>query len=457
MKQLLYIALIITFSFPLLGQTEKVKGELTTTDTVNLTIINIFPDSFPRVSVVFKAENYSNHSVWNLSKEQMIVKENSQPCKVISLEQISKNKAINLGIVIDHSESMQFDKHRLYDPYGKPLFTVDKEGYIIPPPHYKTPIQIAKKAVKSFISSFDTQKDYISVIGFSSRPDKILPLTQDTIMINSIIDSMEADSSTALYDAMLVGMDELKKADGIKVLVVLTDGMDNQSSSTYNDVIDKAQKENIPIYFIAIGDADTDILSKIAQETKGYLYFTASEILEYTYNHMSKKIQSFYNLVYESTNFSVNDSVRQIELLFDIDSVHLITSPESAHFPIEVMEYINKKEKEKEYLFYGGIALVSIIAAGSLLLYYQRKKGINVQPTINNLYPNPTNGIINIESETNEGLLQITNLNGQIVKTFDIQNSNNQFDLSDLQDGNYIAFIETNGQRSKGTKLILKR
>lgn len=457
MKQLLYIALIITFSFPLLGQTEKVKGELTTTDTVNLTIINIFPDSFPRVSVVFKAETESKNPTWSLTKEKMIVKENSQPCKVISLEQISKNKAINLGIVIDHSESMLYDRNQLYDTNGVPQFTLDENGFFIPPNDYNAPINFAKQAVKNFIKSFNTQKDYINIVGFSSRPDKILPLTQDTSKINSLIDSMEADYATALYDAMLASIDEVKKGEGIKVLIVLTDGMDNQSIYKWEDVIDKANNENIPIYIIAIGDADTDILSKIADATKGKLYYTTAVVLDNVYDEISKKVQSFYNLVYESSNFSASDSVRKIELSFDIENIYLNTSPEIADFPIEVIEYINKKEKEKEYLFYGGIALVSLIAAGSLLLYYQRKKGINVQPTISNLYPNPTNGIINIESETSQGLLQITNLNGQIVKTFDIPNSNNQFDLSDLQDGNYIAFIETNGQRSKGTKLILKR
>ena len=458
MKKITTLFLATIFSLSVFGQTEKIKGNLSTVDTADLTILNIYPDSFPNVSVVFKAETRKGEPVWNLTKEKMTVKENSQKCDVISLEQISKNKPINLGIVIDHSGSMQVDYSQLYDKKGNPLFSYDANLQPIPPKDYIAPIDNAKSAVKTFVSTFNTQKDFISVVGFSNIVDNRLPLTQDILQINSLVDAMTADFSTALYDAMITSIEEIKKADGVKVLVVLTDGQDNSSISKWNDVVDKANKENIPIYIIGLGDINIDTLTLIANSTKGKFYFTqSSNSLNTVYAEISKQVQAFYNLVYSSTNFSSADSTRQIELSFDIDSIYLVTNAASSNFPKEVVEFIAKKEKEKQYLLYGGMALALLITTGTLFFYFQRRNRNKNQPNIKKLFPNPTDGNINLDYESGTGQLQIMNLSGQVVKTIEINGTQTQFDLTDLQAGNYFAVIQANGQQSNAIKFIMQR
>ena len=458
MKNIISFILSIIISLSVFGQTEKIKGKLTTADTAELTILNIYPDSFPTVSIVFKAEKTNGEPVWNLTKEKMRVKENSQNCDVISLEQISKNKPINLGIVIDHSGSMLIDQSQLYDINGQPLFFYDKNGQLVTPKGYSAPIDNAKSAVKDFISTFNTKKDFISVIGFSNIVDKKLPLTQDVSQINSLVDSMGADFSTALYDAMITSIDEIKKAAGVKVLVVLTDGQDNSSKSKWNDVIDKANKENIPIYIIGLGDANIDTLTLIAKSTKGHFYFTrSSSSLNTVYAEISKQVQAFYNLVYSTTNFSSTDSSRQIELSFDIDSLYLVTNAASSKFPTEVIDFLAKKEKEKRYLLYGGIALAVLVSTGTILFYFliiRRKKNLLI---IKKLFPNPTDGNINLDYVSGAGRLEIINLSGQVVKTIEIKGTEKRFDLTGLQNGNYIAVIQADGQQSNAMQFIILR
>lgn len=456
MKKLITLFLTLFISLSVIGQTEKVKGNLSSIDTADLTILNIYPDSFPNVSVVFKAETRKGEPVWNLTKEKMKVKENSQNCEVISLEQISKNKPINLGIVIDHSGSMMDDIDQLYDKNGVALYSFDANFNPIYPKGYTSPIDNAKTAVKSFVTSFDSKKDYISITGFSNTVDRKLPLTQNIGEINSIVDSMQADFSTALYDAMIASIDEIKISNGVKVLVVLTDGQDNSSKSKWNDVVDKAIKEDIPIYIIGLGNVNKDTLQLITKSTKGKFYFTQSSTsLNTVYAAISKQVQAFYNLVYSSPNFSSADSTRQIELSFDIDSIFLVTNPATINFPSEVLAFIEKKEKQKEYLLYAGIGTAILVASGSILFYYRRKK--KVKPIIKKLFPNPSNGIINLDFFCGGGQLQIVNLSGQVAKTIEINSTESQFDISDLQDGNYIAIIQSNGQQSNAIKFILQR
>ena len=455
---LLYLFFVSSTVF---GQTNKVKGSISTLDTADLTILNIYPDSFPNVSVVFKAETRAGIPVWNLTKEKMRVSENGKNCGIISLEQISKVKPINIGIVIDHSGSMQGDMAQLVDNNGKTLFSYDKYGNLVLPQGYMPPIDDAKSAVKFFVSSFNSEKDFISVIGFSNIVDKKLPLTHDTVAIDAIVDGMKADYSTALYDAMLAGLDEINKADGIRVLVILTDGMDNSSKSNWKEVVDKANKQEIPIYTIGLGDANIDTLRLIAKSSKGEFYFAqSSNSLATIYALISKQIQSYYDLVYSSPNFSSADKTRQVELSFDIDSVYLVTNPGVVTIPAEVETYLEKKEKQKEYFIYGGISVAVLLAAGLLLLYFKRKQDdypTNANPpTIKNLFPNPTSGNINVEYESSAGQLLIVNSSGQIVKRMPITGSETQFDLSELPNGIYLATIQTDGQQPNAVEFTIQ-
>ena len=457
MRKLL-LTLIIALSISnLFSQSDKVKGNISTIDTADLNILNIYPDSFPNVSVVFKAETRKGEPVWNLTKEKMKVQENKQNCEVISLEQISKNKPINLGIVIDHSGSMEEDPALLIDKNGNFLFSFDENGKATYPKGYKQPLENAKAAVKDFVKSFNNQKDFISIIGFSSIVDKKLALSQNVTEINATIDSMKADNMTALYDAMITALDEIKNANGIKVLVVLTDGQDNVSKAKWKDVIKKANKEEIPIYIIGLGDVSRDILENICVATKGHFYFTtSSSSLSNIYADISKKVQAFYNLVYHSVNFSSADTSRQIEVSFDSDSLFLVTNKSQENFPKEVVAIIEKKEKQKDYLLYGGIATVILISAGTLQFKFRRKSIPKPKaPSITKLYPNPTNGFINIEYSGEAGKLLIHNMNGQLVQTIDINSTNLHLDISHLQNGNYIATIQTANQISNPMKITL--
>lgn len=451
MKNRILLTVLATLlgAYTVYGQADKVKGNLTTIDTADLTILNIYPDSFPNVSVVFRAEKRNGEPVWGLTKEKMKVNENGKKCEVVSVQQICKYKPINIGIVIDHSGSMGFDGSILYSDTIFLHSLIDAYSKSSTPP-----IDNAKSAVKKFVSTFNFSKDFISVIGFSAYVDKKLPLTQNASEINSIVDGMQADFSTALYDAMLVGIDEVTKSNGIKVLVVLTDGYDNSSKSIWKDVVDKAAKDNIPIYIIGLGDVNIDTLKLISKSTKGQFYLTQSSTsLDTIYALISKQIQSYYDLVYTSPNLSSADRTRKIELTFDVDSTYLVSNPETLSLPAEVRTYLENKEKKKEYLLIGGIALAVLVAAGTLFFFFAAKR--KNKPVINKLYPNPTHGIINVEFESPAGELQIINLNGQTVKTVEISGNEIQVDLSQIGSGNYIAIIQADGGRSNAVKFII--
>ena len=106
---------------------------------------------------------------------------------------------------------------------------------------------------------------------------------------------------------------------------------------------------------------------------------------------------------------------------------------------------------------YGGIGLAILLTPGTLLFYFNRRNRNKNQPFIKNIFPNPSDGNINIEYEGRPGELQIINSSGLIAKTFELTGAETHFNLTDLQDGNYIAVFKSDGVISNQVKFILQR
>lgn len=458
-NRLFYLALVFgIIQIPVFSQTEPVKGTVSTSDTARISILRVFPDSFPNVAVVFRAEKKSGEPVWNLTREMMQVKENKQDCEVVSLHKIADSKAVNIGIVFDHSGSMAVDEADFYAADGTALFTIDSLGMPVMPPGYKSPLANAQNAVKEFTASFNAQKDYISLIGFSSAVDIRQPLTHDMSQINKLVDGMKPDFSTAFYDALLEGIQQVKGAVGVNVIVAMTDGRDNSSHVSWEQVVEKANKEKIPLYIIGFGGANKDTLQLIASKTNGQFYFASSSAsLKQIYALISKQVQAFYEMVYTSANLKSTDTDREIALTFETDSMYIESSPLVVNLPHEVVHYLERKEKEKQYLIYGGIGLLVVVAAGTLFYRFRKKKSIPTdQPLIIKLYPNPTAGIITLEYRSGPGILQITGMDGKTGQSIPLSGPENQFDLSALVNGTYVAVIHSEGKQSNPVQFIIQ-
>jgi uncharacterized protein (TIGR02145 family) len=76
-----------------------------------------------------------------------------------------------------------------------------------------------------------------------------------------------------------------------------------------------------------------------------------------------------------------------------------------------------------------------------------------------NVFPNPTNSLININITSFSGQLTVYNSIGQIIKSISLpkQGNNNQIDISSWQKGIYLMqFVNSDGQMIKSQKLIIE-
>ncbi|HEY9888110.1 MAG TPA: VWA domain-containing protein, partial [Candidatus Obscuribacterales bacterium] len=152
-------------------------------------------------------------------------------------------RTVYLMTVVDTSGSME----------GAPLEAV-KEG-----------LEVASAVINS--------GNQVGLITFGDRAVYRLPLAPfDQLQhqrLLAAIDNLRADGSTAMYDAMLLGLGELIRQrqsdpEGRYYLLLLTDGEANRGYS-FQDVEDLVSYSGIRIYPIAYGQVNEDELAAIAQ------------------------------------------------------------------------------------------------------------------------------------------------------------------------------------------------
>lgn len=93
-------------------------------------------------------------------------------------------------------------------------------------------------------------QEKISVVSFAARPQLIIPWTQG-IEMQAPFKNLKLEGRTALYDSLLWVINEhFKGVQGKKLIFLITDGIDNMSQSTLQDVFKAANQRNVVIYAI---------------------------------------------------------------------------------------------------------------------------------------------------------------------------------------------------------------
>jgi VWFA-related protein len=116
---------------------------------------------------------------------------------------------------------------------------------------------------------------------------------------------MRPDGRTALYDALVAGLDHLARGSRArKALIVVSDGGDNASDATLDRVLSRARESNAAIYTIGIFDNDDidknpGVLKSLARATGGERFLPRSpgELLQ-TCQRIAREIRSGYTIGY---------------------------------------------------------------------------------------------------------------------------------------------------------------
>lgn len=116
----------------------------------------------------------------------------------------------------------------------------------------KEEIDLMKKAAKRFLNEMRAQ-DRIAVIEFNQRITVLEELTSDRDKIEQAIDFLQPGTGTAFYGALQIALEEvLKKVDGRKAIIALTDGVDSTGAETYEEILLELEKSRVTSYFLEL-------------------------------------------------------------------------------------------------------------------------------------------------------------------------------------------------------------
>jgi Ca-activated chloride channel family protein len=135
--------------------------------------------------------------------------------------------------------------------------------------------------------------------------DRPFLLAADIAALSRGLALMRPEGRTSLYDALIAGLDHLAMGSrGRKALVVVSDGGDNASAATLDQVLAKARESNAAIYTVGIfDDNDMDrnpgVLKSLARTTGGERFLPRSpgELLQVC-ERIAREIRSGYTLGY---------------------------------------------------------------------------------------------------------------------------------------------------------------
>jgi len=191
------------------------------------------------------------------------------------LEAVQKNwsqakRRTNVMLVVDTSGSMEGDK-----------------------------ITNVKQALKIFVEQIQNDQERVGMVLFSSTPYNVIApkeLQTNRAVLNSTIDGIKASGNTALLDSVRTAYNQLQilnDKDRINAIVVMTDGLENNSSITLTKLSEYMRNTNqsgVPVVVFAIGygkDADYKTLKTLADATGGQAREGTVETIRQLYKLLS--------------------------------------------------------------------------------------------------------------------------------------------------------------------------
>ncbi|TAM82244.1 MAG: VWA domain-containing protein [Acidobacteria bacterium] len=136
---------------------------------------------------------------------------------------------------------------------------------------------LARDAIVQFVRSLD-RSDRVAFYSYSRDFFRASPLSEKPAQVLEAVRTTVAGDDAALYNALLWTLKDADKFSGRRVVVVFSNGPDDASMVSPEDVRELAQSEGIPIYMISTRQAERDPLStavfkRISTSTGGKAYF----------------------------------------------------------------------------------------------------------------------------------------------------------------------------------------
>jgi VWFA-related protein len=232
-----------------------------------------------------------NRPVNDLSRERFRILEDGVEQKITSF--LWEDGPVSLGLLFDSSGSM------------------------------KNRIDAAVSALKHVLQT-TIPGDELFLVQFSDDVRLLSGFTTEADAIERRLGFVQASGWTSLLDAVALGTNQLKAAKNQrKVLLILSDGNDNNSRFTESEIRNRVMESDVQIYAIALSYRPR-LLQRLAEETGGKV-LVANNVTELpdVVRKLSAEIRSQYLIGYSPVNDVTDGKYRRVT----IELLHQTHSP----------------------------------------------------------------------------------------------------------------------------------
>ena len=262
------------------------------------------------VSVLFTVTDRKNHYVTNLKQNDFKVYEDEKPQNILIFRS-ETDLPLKIALLVDASASIT----------GK--------------------LKFEQEAAIEFLQSILRKgRDEALLVTFDSGVELVQDFTDDIDLLAKGIHKIRAGGGTALYDAIYRTCQEkllTQKGNYRKVIIVITDGDDNQSKvQSLNEVVEMAQRAEASVYTIstnasgfALSIKDNSrkydkILKELSEQSGGRAFFPfKAQDLSQSFEDIGRELRSQYNLAYTSSNGARDGKFRAIHIAAEEKNLHV--------------------------------------------------------------------------------------------------------------------------------------
>ncbi len=194
-------------------------------------------------------------------------------------------------------------------------------------------LRLELESARAFAHSILRPQDGLALYQFAQTVDELVPFTSDLKRIDAGIGRVHLGSATALYDAIFLGSQALEHRQGRKVLVVITDGGDTLSQTSYAESLREAQIAEAIIFSIIVVPIESSAgrntggehaLMQMSHDTGGEYYYAESiQQIDAAFRRISDQLRTQYLLAYYPKRRLADSDFRRLEVR--------VTPPADAH------------------------------------------------------------------------------------------------------------------------------
>lgn len=174
----------------------------------------------------------------------------------------------------------------------------------------------AQEAILRFIRQLHPT-DHVAVYSFSRNLFRAQGLTPDHQKAIRAVRNIVAGDQTALFNCLLLTLRDAAKVPGHKAVVVFSNGADDASMLSPDDVRRVAEDEGIPIYVVSAGPYNPiskAVFKRLTENTGGRVYYAPRwEDQKEAFAAIREEFQNSYTLTYYPAP-NPNEGFRHIEV-----------------------------------------------------------------------------------------------------------------------------------------------